>query len=51
MDRPAIAATRAVAVLNFLAANSRQQYSHSDLATHLEINLASTHAVLGAPAE
>ncbi len=51
MARPALAATRAVAVLNFLAAHSEEQYSLSALATHLEINLASTHAVLGALAE
>ncbi len=51
MARPALAATRAVAVLDFLAAHVREQHTLSDLAARLDINLASTHAVLNALAE
>jgi len=48
MSRPALAATRAVAVLNFLAAHPTESFSLSDLAARLEVNLASTHAILAA---
>ena len=46
MARPALSATRAVAVLNFLAAHAAEVFTLSDLAARLGINLASTHAVL-----
>jgi DNA-binding IclR family transcriptional regulator len=48
MSRPALAATRAVAVLNFLAAHPTESFSLSDLAARLEVNLASAHAILAA---
>jgi DNA-binding IclR family transcriptional regulator len=48
MARPALAATRAVALLNFLAAHGGEEFTLSDLATRLDINLASTHALLTA---
>ena len=48
MARPALSATRAVAVLNFLASHGPEQYSLSDLAECLEINLASLHALMSA---
>ncbi|MCU1364761.1 MAG: transcriptional regulator, IclR family [Ilumatobacteraceae bacterium] len=46
MSRPALAATRAIAVLNFLAAHPTDAFTLSDIAERLEINLASTHALL-----
>lgn len=46
MSRPALSASRAVAILSFLASNADQEFSLSDLASRLEINLASTHAVV-----
>lgn len=51
MPRPALSACRAVAVLNFLAAHPSEAFTLSDLADRLAINLASTHAVLGALAD
>jgi DNA-binding IclR family transcriptional regulator len=48
MARPALAATRAVALLNFLAAHGSEEFTLSDLAARLDINLASTHALLKA---
>ena len=47
MPRPALAATRALAVLDFLAAHPADEFTLSDLATELDINVASAHAVLG----
>lgn len=47
MPRPALAATRALAVLNFLAAHPADEFTLSDLAVELEINVSSAHAVLG----
>lgn len=47
MARPALAATRAVAVLNFLAAHPAEEFTLSDLAGRLDINVASAHALLG----
>jgi DNA-binding IclR family transcriptional regulator len=47
MARPALAATRAIAVLDFLAAHPAEPFTLSDLATRLGINVASAHAVLG----
>jgi DNA-binding IclR family transcriptional regulator len=46
MSRPALAATRAIAVLDFLAAHPDDSFSLSDLAGRLDINLASAHALL-----
>jgi DNA-binding IclR family transcriptional regulator len=47
MSRPALAATRAISVLNFLAAHPADAFTLSDLAARLEINVASAHALLG----
>jgi DNA-binding IclR family transcriptional regulator len=46
MPRPALAATRALAVLDFLAAHPTDEFTLSDLAGELDINVASAHAVL-----
>jgi DNA-binding IclR family transcriptional regulator len=46
MARPALSATRAVAVLNFLAAHAAEEFTLSDLAARLDINLASAHSLL-----
>ena len=51
MPRPALAATRAIAVLNFLAAHPRDAFTLSDLASALDINVASTHGLLAALTE
>ena len=51
MARPALAATRAVAVLNFLAAHPAEEFTLSDLAGRLDINVASAHALLGVLAD
>lgn len=48
MPRPALAATRAVDVLNFLAANPTEAYTLSQLAERLGVNVASMHALLNA---
>jgi DNA-binding IclR family transcriptional regulator len=47
MARPALAATRAISVLNFLAAHPADEFTLSDLAARLDINVASAHALLG----
>lgn len=47
MPRPALAATRALAMLDFLAAHPTDEFTLSDLAGELDINVASAHAVLG----
>ncbi|MCU1484275.1 MAG: hypothetical protein JWN67_1021 [Actinomycetia bacterium] len=47
MSRPALAATRAISVLNFLAAHPADEFTLSDLAARLDINVASAHALLG----
>ncbi|MFI5040959.1 MAG: IclR family transcriptional regulator [Acidimicrobiales bacterium] len=47
MARAALSASRALAVLNFLAAHADEAFTLSDLAGRLGINLASAHAVLG----
>ena len=47
MPRPALAATRAVAVLNFLAAHPGEAFTLSELASRLGVNVASAHALLG----
>lgn len=46
MTRPALSATRTVAVLNFLAEHGTDEFTLSDLADRLDINLASAHALL-----
>jgi DNA-binding IclR family transcriptional regulator len=51
MPRPALAATRALAILNFLAAHPADEFTLSDLATELDVNVSSAHAVLGVLAE
>lgn len=51
MARPALAATRAIAVLNFLAAHPAEEFTLSDLAGRLGINVASAHALLGVLAD
>ena len=46
MARPALSASRTVAVLNFLAERSPDEFSLSEIAQQLGINLASSHALL-----
>jgi DNA-binding IclR family transcriptional regulator len=46
MARPALAAARAVAVLDFLAGNAGEEFTLSELARQLAVNVASMHAVL-----
>src|SRR5581483_1654035 len=48
MSRPALAATRSTAILDFLAANPGEAFTLSDLSARLGINVASMHALLGA---
>jgi DNA-binding IclR family transcriptional regulator len=51
MPRPALAATRAIAVLNYLAAHPRESFTLSDLASALDVNVASMHGLLAALSE
>ncbi len=51
MARPALSASRAVAVLNFLAAHPAEGFTLSDLASRLGVNVASAHALLGVLAD
>ncbi len=46
MPRPALSASRAIAVLNFLAAHPTEGFTLSDIGTRLGINGASAHALL-----
>jgi DNA-binding IclR family transcriptional regulator len=46
MPRAALSATRAIAILNFLAAHPTESFTLSDLAERLDINLASAHSLL-----
>ena len=46
MSRPALAATRAIDILNFMAAHPTEAFSLSELVEHLEVNFASCHAIL-----
>ena len=46
MARPALAASRAMDVLNFLAASPTEAFSLSELVQHLGLNFASCHALL-----
>lgn len=48
MARPALAASRAMDILNFLAASPTEAFSLSELVQHLGLNFASCHAVLSA---
>lgn len=47
MSRPALSATRAISILNYLAANPAEAFTLSDLSASLNINVASLHALLG----
>jgi DNA-binding IclR family transcriptional regulator len=47
MPLPALAATRALAVLDYLAAHPTDEFTLSDLAAALDVNVSSMHAVLG----
>ncbi|HEY4332629.1 MAG TPA: helix-turn-helix domain-containing protein [Ilumatobacteraceae bacterium] len=51
MSRPALSATRALTVLDFLAAHPADGFTLSDLTERLGVNAASMHAILGALAE
>jgi len=46
MPRPALSATRAADILNFLAAHPTESFTLSDLASRLHVNMASMHNVL-----
>lgn len=46
MARAALSATRAIAVLNFLAAHPVDSFTLSEIANRLHINLASAHSLL-----
>ncbi len=46
--RPALAASRAIDLLNFMAAEPAQGYSLTELVRHLDLNPASCHALLDA---
>jgi DNA-binding IclR family transcriptional regulator len=46
MARPALSASRTVAVLNFLASNPTETFTLTDLSQRLGVNGASAHAVL-----
>lgn len=46
MARPALSASRAIEVVNFLAAHPDETFTLSELARRVGINVASTHAVL-----
>jgi DNA-binding IclR family transcriptional regulator len=46
MARPALSASRTITVLNFLAEHAAEEFTLSDLAARLDINLASSHALL-----
>lgn len=51
MPRAALSATRAIAVLNFLAAHPTESFTLSELAERLDINLSSAHALLASLTE
>jgi DNA-binding IclR family transcriptional regulator len=46
VSRPALAATRAIEIINFLAAHPTESFTLSDLVDRLGVNVASLHAVL-----
>ena len=47
MSRAALAATRAMGVIDLLAAHPGEAFTLSEIARRLDVNLASTHAILG----
>src|SRR3984957_20600898 len=49
MTRPALAAARAVEILNFLASHPGESFTLSELSRHLNLNMASGLSVLKAP--
>jgi DNA-binding IclR family transcriptional regulator len=51
MSRPAPAATRALRILDFLAAHPTESFTLSEMAKHLDLSLGSAHAVLNAMTE
>jgi DNA-binding IclR family transcriptional regulator len=51
MARPAPAATRAIAILNYLIANPGKAATLSEFSKELDLNIASTHAVLAVLSE
>jgi DNA-binding IclR family transcriptional regulator len=46
MARPALAASRAIEIVNFLAAHPTEAFTLSDIVERLGINVASSHAIL-----
>jgi len=48
MPRPALAASRAIDILNYMAASPLRAWSLTELVRHLDLNPASCHALLGA---
>ncbi|MCB0996899.1 MAG: helix-turn-helix domain-containing protein, partial [Acidimicrobiales bacterium] len=46
MARPALAASRAIDILNFLASRPDETFSLSELARRTGVNVASTHAIV-----
>jgi DNA-binding IclR family transcriptional regulator len=46
LARPALAASRALDILDFLIAHPARSFTLSELASHIDVNVASTHAVL-----
>ncbi len=46
MARPALAASRAIDILSFMAARPTEAFSLSELVEHLQVNFASCHAIL-----
>ena len=48
MARPALAASRAIDILNFLASRPDETFSLSELARRTGVNVASTHAIVAA---
>lgn len=47
LARPALSATRAIEIVNFLASHPTESFTLSDLVDRLGVNVASLHAVLG----
>lgn len=48
MARPALSATRGVAIMDFLAANSNDAFTLTEIASAVDINTASCHAIVNA---
>lgn len=51
MSRAALAATRTLEILNFLAAHPAEQFTLSELAKRLDVGVSSMHGILGVLAE